>query len=129
MLPDFKKLSSGKCRDSGLALVLICLICFQIWGQPIFSLSAIIFLLIAMTYPPLFKPFTFAWFALSGVMGSVVSRIILTLLFFFLVLPVGLSRRLIGKDPMQLRNWKKGEESVFRVSAHKFIKKDLETPY
>ncbi|MBE9520529.1 MAG: hypothetical protein IME97_05310, partial [Proteobacteria bacterium] len=54
---DGKQLSVEQCKDSGLALVLISLICYQIWKQPTLILLAIAFLLVAMTYPPLFKPF------------------------------------------------------------------------
>jgi hypothetical protein len=87
------------------------------------------FLLIAMTYPPIFRPFALCWFALSTLLGAVVSRIILALFFFVLVLPVGVTRRLFGKDAMRLNCWKKGAESVFRVRNHKFVAKDLEPPY
>ncbi len=46
-----------------------------------------------------------------------------------LVLPVGLVRRLLGKDSMRIKSWKKGKESVFRVRDHRFSAKDLEHPY
>jgi len=126
---DVKKLSVEKCKDSGLALVLISLICYQVWKPPVLILLAIIFLVIAMTYPPVFKPFAILWFALSTALGTVVSKIILTLLFFTLVLPVGLVRRIMGKDTMRIKSWKKGDESVFRVRDHRFVAKDLEHPY
>jgi hypothetical protein len=124
-----KTLGSEKCKDAGLALVLICLVGHQIWKLEIFLPLAIIFLIAAMTYPPIFKPFAKLWFALSTGIGTVVSKIILTMLFFALVLPVGLIRRALGKDTMQLKHRKKGEESVFRVRDHRFTAKDLEHPY
>ena len=85
-----KTITVEQCKDSGLALVLISLICFQVWRQPVLIPLAIVFLLVAMTYPPLFKPFARFWFALSTALGTVVSKIILTLLFFVMVFPVAL---------------------------------------
>jgi len=129
MKTDSKMISVEKCKDSGLALVLICLICFQIWKLSALTLLAILFLLVAMTYPPIFKPFAKVWFALSTALGTVVSKIILTILFFVLVFPVALFRRLLGKDSMQIKRWKDGDASVFRQRDHCFSAEDLKHPY
>jgi hypothetical protein len=118
-----------KCKDSGLALVLISLLCFQFWGQSFLVLMAIAFLLVAMTYPPLFKPFAKVWFALSTALGTIVSKIILTVIFYVVVFPVATVRKLMGKDTMQIKNWKQGNTSVFRKKSHSFTAKDLEHPY
>jgi len=129
MLTNFKRPGIEKCKDSGLALVLISLICYQVWELPVFVLAAIVFLLLSMTVPIVFQPFAIFWFGLSSMLGAVVSRIILTVLFFALVFPVGLVRRAIGKDPMQIRCWRQGRQSVFRVRNHRFDAKDLDHPY
>ena len=129
MIFDSKTITVEKCKDSGLALVLISLICYQVWKLEIFIISAIIFLVVAMTYPLIFQPFARFWFALSTALGTVVSKIILTVLFFVIVLPIGLVRRALGKDAMQMKSWKKGKESVFRTREHQFTAKDLEHPY
>ena len=124
-----KSLTVEKCKDAGLALVLICLLCYQAWRFQLLMLLAIIFLLAAMTYPLVFKPFARLWFALSTVLGTIASKVLLTLLFFVLVFPIGLVRRWLGKDSMRFTLWKKGNESVFRVREHRFKAKDLEYPY
>jgi uncharacterized membrane protein len=129
MPSDHQKLDAEKCKDSGLALVLICLLCYQAWKLPLLLPLAIVFLLAAMTYPLIFKPFAKLWFGLSTALGTVVSKVLLTILFFVLVLPFGLVRRLWGKDPMRSKCWKKGGESVFRVKDHRFTAEDLKYPY
>ena len=129
MKSDKKKLTVENCKDSGLALVLISLICYQAWKLEMFILSAFIFLIVAMTYPLIFQPFARFWFALSTALGTVVSKIILTVLFFVIVLPIGMARRVLGKDSMKIKNWKKGDGSVFRQREHRFTAKDLEHPY
>jgi len=129
MIFDSKKITVEKCKDSGLALVLISLICYQVWKPEILILVAIIFLVVAMTYPLIFQPFARFWFALSTALGTVVSKIILSVLFFVIVLPIGLVRRMLGKDSMRIKSWKKGSNSVFRTRDHQFTAKDLEHPY
>jgi hypothetical protein len=129
MSTDNKKTDIEKCKDSGLALVLICLVCYLFWPQQILIFAAIIFLLIAMSYPPILKPFAIFWFAFSSTLGNIVSKTILTLLFFALVLPVGLIRHFLRKDSMQINRWKKGNESVFRLRNHGFTAEDLKHPY
>lgn len=119
----------GKCRDSGMAVVLICLIGYSLFEIRILLRASILFLLVAMAYPLAYKPFARFWFALSTALGTVSSKVILTVLFFVLVLPVGRMRRLMGKDEMQLNRWRKGEESVFRVRNHPFDARDLDPPY
>ena len=129
MKPAQKTLSVEQCKDSGLALVLICLLSFQVWKLSIFMLLAIIFLIVAMSYPPIFKPFARLWFGLSTALGTVVSKVILTVLFFALVLPVGLLRKAMGKDALRIKAWKKGDESVFKIRDHRFKAEDLQNPY
>jgi len=129
MIFDKITITVEKCKDSGLALVLISLICYQVWKLESLILLAIIFLVVAMTYPLIFQPFARFWFALSTALGTVVSKIILSVLFFVIVLPIGLVRRALGKDSMRIKSWKKGKESVFRTRDHRFTAKDLEHPY
>lgn len=124
-----KKITVEQCKDSGLALVLISLICYQAWKLEIFIILAMIFLIVAMTYPLIFQPFARFWFALSTALGTVVSKIILGILFFVIVLPIGMVRRVLGKDSMRIKSWKRGTESVFRTREHRFTAKDLEHPY
>ncbi len=129
MISEPTKITVEKCKDSGLALVLICLICFLVWERSFLMVMAIVFLVTAMTYPPVFKPFARLWFALSIALGTVVSKVILAILFYGLVMPVGLLRRGMGKDAMQVKSWKRGSASVFRRRDHRFVDKDLEHPY
>jgi len=129
MLSKHSRPGAEKCKDAALALVLICLICYHFWKLPLLVLASTVILFMAMTCPRVFQPFAVPWFALSEVLGAVVSRIILSLLFLLLVLPVGLARRALRKDSMGLRRWKDGGGSVFRTREHKFVAKDLEHPY
>ncbi len=43
----------------------------------------------------------FAWMALGLVLGTIVTSIILTLVFLLAVTPIGLIMRMVGRDPME----------------------------
>jgi hypothetical protein len=116
-------------KDTGMAMVLICLL-LGYWGKfPKFLPVAIVLLLITMVWPKAFQPLAGLWFGLSHLLGSVVSRVILTILFFLVVTPIGLIRRLFGADALQLKKWKQGRDSVFIVRQGPVQKKDLMQPY
>jgi hypothetical protein len=124
-------LSSTKeqAKDTGLAMVLICLLLGH-WGKfPKFLPASLALLLITMIWPNAFRPLATLWFGLAHLMSSIVSRVILTVLFFLLVTPIGLIRRLMGADALKLKQWKQGRDSVFVVREGPILGKDLENPY
>ena len=124
-------LSSTKeqAKDTGMAMVLICLL-LGYWGKfPKFLPVSLVLLLITMTWPNAFRPLGTLWFGLSHLMSSVVSRVILTVLYFLIVTPIGLIRRATGADALQLKKWKQGQDSVFIVREGAIQGKDLVNPY
>jgi hypothetical protein len=50
-----------------------------------------------------------AWSRLGLLLGAIVTPIVLALLFFLVVTPVGLLMRLTGKDPLRLRGPRQGD--------------------
>jgi len=124
-------LSSNKeeAKDTGLAMVLIFLLFTYFTNNYQFLNVSILLLLITMIWPGFFGPLSFIWFGLSRFLGTIVSNIILTFLFFLLVTPIGLIRRISGADSLYLNQWKKNEQSVFKVRNYKNTEKDLEKPF
>jgi len=116
-------------KDTGMAMVLICLL-LGYWGKfPKFLPVAIALLILTMAWPKAFKPLAVLWFGLSHLLSSVVSRVILTLVFFLIVTPIGVIRRLGGADALQLKKWKQGKGSVFVVRKGTVKGKDMANPY
>ncbi|MGO8763452.1 MAG: hypothetical protein ACLP2P_14890 [Desulfobaccales bacterium] len=116
-------------KDTGMAMVLICLL-LGYWGKfPKFLPAAIMLLLITMTWPKAFTPLAVLWFGLSHLLSSVVSRVILSVVFFLVVTPIGVIRRWAGKDALQLKKWKQGRDSVFVVREGPVQGKDMTNPY
>jgi hypothetical protein len=63
------------------------------------------------------------WLTLAAGLGYVMSRILLTVVFFCVLVPVALlSRR--GKDPLRLK--KKSSGSYYAERSHRYEPKDLE---
>ncbi len=121
--------TAEQAKDTGMAMVLICLL-LGYWGKfPKFLSLSIALLLLTMVWPKAFRPLAGLWFGLSHLMSQVVSRIILTLLFFLIVTPIGLIRRWSGADSLQLKRWKKGDGSVFVGREGPIQGKDLMQPY
>lgn len=69
---------------------------------------AIVLVLIGSLVPPAAKLFHRVWFTIAFALGWVNSRILLTLIYFLVFVPHGLISRMVGRDPLQLRQ-PKGE--------------------
>lgn len=123
------KIDGQRAKDAGMALTLIVLLVAYFWNDQRFLGLGIVLMIVNMSFPIVFKPFAWIWFGLSHVLGAVMSRLILSLIFFLMVMPVGLIRRLMGKDSLNLKNWKTGDESVFVVRDITFSKDNIEKPY
>jgi hypothetical protein len=107
-----KTVSKKQASDSGMAMVLILLLIGLLTGNVVYYKIAIPVLVMNMTFPMFFYYFAIVWLGFSQILGTVVSKIILSIVFFVIVLPVGLLRRIIGKDSLQLNQFKKAGSSV-----------------
>jgi len=123
------KTTQQQAKDTGMAMVLICLLIMFVSGRNLLLPPAIGLLVLTMTWPALFKPLAKLWFALSHFLGSIVSRILLSVLFFTIVTPIGLVRRLAGADSLKLNEWRTGSTSSFTDRNQTYSAKDLERPY
>ncbi len=112
-----------------MALALIFVLVSYYSDKSAFLILAAIVLVIDMVWPTLLRIPALAWFGLAEFLGSIVSRVILSILFLVLVTPVGLVRRMCGADPMRRKLWKKDETSVFKTRNHTYGPADIEQPY
>lgn len=65
--------------------------------------AATAFLVVALVFPRALKPLNIVWFKFGMVLHHVVTPLVMGLLFFLTVTPVGLLMRATGKDPMRLK--------------------------
>ncbi|MBN1339059.1 MAG: hypothetical protein JXA03_07040 [Bacteroidales bacterium] len=123
------QISKKQSSDTGMAMVLILLLSGLYFGDKGFFIAGTIALAGNMIVPAVYYPVAIVWFGLASVLGSVVSRILLSIFFFILVLPVGWFRRAAGKDSLYLRKWKQDKGSVMKVRDHWYDAGDLEKPF
>lgn len=76
--------------------------------------------------PPAANRIVWGWMKLASVLGWFNSKVLLTLIFYLIVTPVGLLFRLFGNDPLLLKDNKK---SVYTFREHTYVKEDLENPW
>jgi len=126
---SLKRISRGQVKDSGLAIVLILLLVGYFSGNTVYGNIAIVFLILTMAAPSIFAPFARLWIGISILLGTIMSKVVLSLVFYLLLTPIGLLRRLFGADPLQCKQWKKGRTSVFRVRDHLCTPEEIDRPY
>jgi uncharacterized membrane protein YGL010W len=128
-----KDISKDQCIGTGMAMVLILIILGLYTGSYgeniLYFKIAIPVLLISMTVPKLFYPLAIVWFGIANLLGAIMSKVVLTLLFVLLVIPFGVVRRMLGHDPMKLKGWKKSNASIFKDRDKTFVPADLVHPY
>ena len=101
------KVSSNRSFGMVFTLVFLVVGIWQISAEKslgwYFFASAILFFIVAITFPSLLGPFNRAWFKFGLLLGQAVNPVILGLVFFLVVTPIGVFRRLLGKDSLHLK--------------------------
>jgi len=124
-----RTISIKQASDTGMAAVLLLLLIGLFSHNGFYYKIAIPVLIINMVFPMFYYPLAIIWLGLSQLSGTFASKIILTIIYGILVVPVGVFRRLLGKDSLQLSEFKKGNHSVMQKRNYTFVSKDIENPY
>ncbi len=72
------------------------------------------------------KYISLAWYKLGEVLGLINGTILLTVLFFIFLVPMGMIYRWTKKNAL---NMKDREATLFKVRDHQFTAKDLQDPW
>lgn len=67
------------------------------------------------------------WLLISKAMGYVMSRVLLTIVFFVVLLPVSLIYKISNKNPLDLKN--ASAASLFKERNHTYSAEDLKNPW
>ena len=126
---DIKKIFTGitkkQCIELGQTAILVTLFLALYLKQNNFVIAAFICTLITVLAPIIFYPFAFCWLGISKILGFISSRIIVRLIFFLVVTPVGILRQLSGKDSLKIKQFKKNSQSVMEERNHLYTEADL----
>jgi uncharacterized membrane protein len=123
------KVSGIQIRETGILFGVISVFLGLYTDDKYWFFVAIGILLVTLLIPILLKPLAVFWFGFSKALGWVTSRIVLFVIFFLLVVPMGLIRKAMGKDTMRIRQFKKGGKSAFTERNHEFTASDLKYPF
>jgi len=106
VIAEIKKIESSKkkLREFGLLVGgVLCALGILLWWRgrgtfPYFLTPGILLVITGAVIPVILKPIQKAWMTLAILMGWVMTRVLLSVLFFLAITPIGLILRLTGKD-------------------------------
>ncbi len=135
-ITGLKSITKDQSKDTGMVLILIVFLLILMDKKKTYAeyyqyfiISAFIVLIINMTIPFVFKPLAWLWFSLADIMSSVFSKVLLSIIFFGMILPYSIVLRLLKRDLMKFKLFKKDERSAFVDRNHIYKPDDIKYPY
>ena len=128
MLEEIKNIKSEKSdlRKFGITIGVILLIIagFLFWKekesfQILLTFGVAIYVL-GFAIPVALKPIYWIWMIFATILGWIMTRVILSLLFYIIVTPIGLIPRIFGKQFLELR-WDRSKESYWNFRTKKYL--------
>ena len=86
----------------------------RLWSIPI----SIIFLVLGLFNSKLLNPLNIVWVKFGELLGRIIAPIVMAIIYFIIVTPIGLFMRLIGKD---LLNIKFSQANTYWIKREKKI--------
>lgn len=117
-------MTKEKNLETILTLCVALMIFYFVFDLKLLLKIAIVLGLIGMFSNYLSGKIAWAWMKLAEGMGYVMSKVLLTVVFFVFLFPIAILSRLLNKDKLQLRKTTFGSYYIER--NHEFAKKDLE---
>ena len=116
-------ISNKQNTEFGLVASLTILV-ISFWSGIDLKVVAVITLLVGLLFPRLYTPFAWLWFGMAKVLERFMSKVILFLIFFLVVTPVGLLRKALGKDSLHTCR-SKNKTSLFENQTHCYHPEDI----
>lgn len=116
-------MSDKKIMEGMLTVTVGLLLVGYLFDIPILSKVALGVGLVGLFIPFLAKWIAWTWFKISEGIGAVTSRILLTVTFFLVLVPIALISRLFTKGDLQL---KRKDDSYYSDRNHEYVPKDFE---
>ena len=93
----------------------------RIWSVII----AIIFLLLGIFNSKLLTPLKILWIKFGEILGRFISPLIMAVIYFAIITPIGIFMRLLGKDLLNMKSLKKNSYWIKRESKIKSMKRQF----
>lgn len=116
-------------KDTGIVFGLVMLY-FGIYSgnSLLLKISFAVFLL-AVIIPSIYSFPAIVWFKISDILGFVVSKIVLAVIYLIVVFPVSILRKVFGSDPMMIRNFGKTDSGTWIKREHEYTNSDFIKPF
>jgi predicted permease len=108
----------GLTVGSVLVLIAAVLFYFEKSSSVYFAVIGAVLILTAVIYPKILKLLNKIWMGLAVLLGFVMSRVIIAILFYLVLTPIGLLAKLFGKKFMDLK-YDKSAESYWEIRSIK----------
>jgi hypothetical protein len=120
-------LEISKVQTMEFGLVAVLIISFLAFHYKDYNYLKLVIVLTLLTIllPVVFYPLAYCWIGLGKILGTISSAILLGGIFFVIVIPIGLIRRVAGYDNLKLKQFKKSNNSVMTIRDHIFNDNDL----
>ena len=118
-----------QCKDTGIILGIFFLYFSIRNANNTLFLVTFLILVLVIIFPMIFKYLAILWFGFSHLLGTVMTKILLTIIFYLVVAPVSMIRKLMKKDGMNLKGFKSSTKSVWIDRDQEITKKDLFKPF
>ena len=93
----------------------------RIWSVII----AIIFLLLGIFNSKLLTPLKILWIKFGEILGRFISPLVMAVIYFAIITPIGIFMRLLGKDLLNMKFLKKNSYWIKRESKIKSMKRQF----
>ncbi len=123
------KITPIQCRDTALAFAFLSLLIWFFVRETYLVYTCMGIVLLAMIWPSSMVWPARVWFGFSHIIGTFMSKVLLSIIYGLILMPVSLVRRIMGKDSMQRKAYKAAQGSAFVVREHTYNKDDLTHPY
>ncbi len=127
-LPKFfiTQISRVQLLETGLVAILLGVIAGFVTEHSGWFIGAATVAGIGLLLPKLLYPVAVFWFSLGNVLSTIVSPLLLTIVFLLIITPIGVIRRWLGRDPLQLKT---NSKSMFKERDHMFTASDLKNSF
>ena len=126
MIEEIKNIKNTKSdfRKFGITIGIFLLIVagFLFWkGSETFQIlliSGLVLCVFGFAVPIILKPIYWAWMTFATILGWIMTRVILSLLFYIVITPIGVLSRLFGKKFLDIK-WDKSKDTYWNFRQKK----------
>ena len=86
-----------------LFIIAVMLLSFNKEGYQILTITAVAFASLGLVMPVILKPIYLIWMVFAVILGWVMTTVILSVVFYFIMTPIGIITRLLGEDYLDLK--------------------------